>query len=75
MARKEPEPLAPYSESSPCPKCLWAEVSTRYANGRTLSSHHRCSDGCPYGWNIEHMERECGRCGYQWAQACASEES
>ena len=55
-----PRPLPPYDSRARCPKCGDRRVSTRYDNGCTpLALAH-----------AEHLARRCGRCGYEWPQAC-----
>jgi hypothetical protein len=55
--------LPPFSgRDAHCPKCEDYRVKTRYLAPRDDA----VADGIG-----EHMSRECGHCGYRWAEACA----
>ncbi|MGI5171905.1 hypothetical protein ACQEU3_46940 [Spirillospora sp. CA-253888] len=57
--------LPPYSgDNARCAKCQWRNARTRYyaANGAPAHDFHRVTQA-------EHLERECERCDYRWAEA------
>jgi hypothetical protein len=56
------EGLRPYSgRNAACPKCEVHQVTTRYRN----------PDAPVTGGLGERLTRNCGSCGYEWAEACA----
>jgi hypothetical protein len=59
--------LPPYAPDAPCPKCGHPITGTRYCvNARPSGPGEACS---PIGYNkAEHLDRECDRCRYEWAE-------
>ncbi len=57
-------PLTPFREDALCPKCGARDISMKYCNEQHAASEHS-SDA-----SMEHMHRQCARCGYQWIEAC-----
>lgn len=57
-------PLQPFREDALCPKCGARDISMQYCNDQHATSEHS-SDMA-----LEHMHRQCARCGYPWIEAC-----
>ncbi len=57
-------PLQPFREDALCPKCGARDISMQYCNDQHAISEHS-SD-----MTLEHMHRQCARCGYPWIEAC-----
>lgn len=47
----------------PCPKCGWSPVSVKFCVSR--APHNR---GVNNFVPVDHVDRECGRCGYGWVE-------
>jgi len=57
-------PLEPFDELAVCRKCDGPDVSMTYCK-----DHHATAE-FGYDVEIEHLHRQCQRCGYVWVQAC-----
>lgn len=65
--------LPAFGSITRCPKC---GIEFTYAAIPTL---HYCRatcilPSCPLDLDIEHLHRNCPRCGYPWAEACIPKE-
>ncbi len=61
--------LPPFDPEVTCPKCGHDYVTVRHSNGRQRLSWGGGCSGCPQEGCGEHLDRQCQRCGYRWAEA------
>ncbi|MEO6458792.1 MAG: hypothetical protein ABIO92_11065 [Chloroflexia bacterium] len=57
-------PLKAFDENGICPKCGARDISMQYCNDQHAASEYSSEVA------IEHMHRQCARCGYPWIEAC-----
>lgn len=59
-----------YDVHSPCEKCRACDAYTRWRPADDSPSYFR-PPGHARLTDEEHLERECGRCGFKWAEGLA----
>lgn len=60
--------LPPFNPAAICPKCGHGDVSTRYEESYCTSTWST-TNRCPARGEGEHIDRQCRRCQYRWAEA------
>lgn len=63
-----PQPLPSFSGDDPtCPKCGMVGATTTWRPSFIVGDCHHSGIGAMQG--VEHLDRECRRCDYQWPEA------
>ena len=67
---KKAKDAPPYDPEAVCEKCGSTDVFTSLCdNSNAANSCNRFLDTMPWDREVEHMDRTCRRCGYDWWEA------
>lgn len=63
--------LPAFQEAAVCPKCGGSDAGTRYCRGGRDAFWQSPCDSI-YFCGVEHLDRWCKRCGYEWLEQCVA---